>query len=83
VTDLREALNRIVHATEFEVGFEQLPDAASKISGGAIGVIYLRTKTDKREEALIDVFALASYFFHQLLPAVRPPSGTYHSEAVQ
>ena len=62
VTDLREALNRIVHATEFEVGFDQLPDAASEISGGAIGVIYLRTKTDKREEALIDVFALASSF---------------------
>lgn len=83
VTDLREALNRIVHATEFEVGFDQLPDAASEISGGAIGVIYLRTKTDKREEALIDVFALASCFFPQLLPAVRPPNGTYEPEAVQ
>jgi hypothetical protein len=83
VTDLREALNRIVHAAEFEVGFEQLPEAASKISGGAIGVIYLRTRTDKREDALIDVFALASCFFHQLLPAGRSPSGTCQSEAVQ
>jgi hypothetical protein len=27
VAFLREALNRIVHATEFEVGFEQLPAA--------------------------------------------------------
>jgi hypothetical protein len=29
VTDLREALNRIVHATEF-VGFEQLPDGTAR-----------------------------------------------------
>lgn len=70
---LRDALNRIVHATEFEVGFERLPENAAKIDGGAIGVIYLRTKTDQREEALIDVFALASCFFHQVLPALRPP----------
>ena len=74
VRDLRDALNRIVHATEFKVGFERLPDSAAKIDGGAIGVIYLRTKTDKREEALIDVFALASCFFHKVLPIVRPPS---------
>ncbi len=71
---LRDALNRIVHATEFEVGFERLPENAAKIEGGAIGVIYLRTKTDQREEALIDVFALASSFFHQVLPALRPPN---------
>jgi hypothetical protein len=74
VPDLRDALNRIVHATDFTVGFERLPDSASKIEGGAIGVIYLKTKTDKRDEALIDVFALASCFFHKVLPMVRPPS---------
>jgi hypothetical protein len=67
-------LNRIVHATEFEVGFERLPETAARIDGGAIGVIYLRTKTDQREEALIDVFALASCFFHQVLPVLRPPA---------
>lgn len=82
VADLRDALNRIVHATEFEVGFERLPDDAAKIAGGAIGVIYLRTRTDQREEALIDVFALASCFFHQVLPVVRPPGGSSTSEAV-
>lgn len=75
VAVLRDALNRIVHATEFQVGFERLPEHAAKIRGGAIGVIYLRTKTDQREEALIDVFALAACFFHQVLPALRPPSG--------
>jgi hypothetical protein len=50
VADLRDALNRIVHATEFEVGFERLPDKAANITGGAIGAIYLRTRTDQREE---------------------------------
>jgi len=82
VAVLRDALNRIVHATEFEVGFERLPDAAAKITGGAIGVIYLRTKTDQREEALIDVFALASCFFHQVRPALRPAGGSSEPEAL-
>jgi hypothetical protein len=78
VADLRDALNRIVHATAFIVGFERLPDSAAKIAGGSIGVIYLKTTTDKRGEALIDVFALAACFFHQLLPLLRtpqPPAG--------
>lgn len=78
---LRDALNHIVHATEFEVGFERLPDNAAKIEGGAIGVIYLRTRTDQREEALIDVFTLASCFFHRVLPFLRP-GGSSKSEAV-
>jgi hypothetical protein len=68
VNVLRDALNRIIHATEFKVGFERLPDDSSKIQGGAIGVIYLSTRTDQRDEALIDVFALASCFFHQVSP---------------
>lgn len=72
-SDLREALNRIVHATSFHVGFERLPNKASSIIGGAICVLYLRAKTDRREEALIDVFALASCFFYQVLPMLRTP----------
>ena len=80
VQDLRDALNRIVHAVEFTVGFERLPDNAAKITGGAIGVFYLRTRTDKREDALIDVFALASCFFHKVLPVVRPPNGAIEPE---
>lgn len=72
VTDFRDALNRIVHATEFQVGFEPL--RKTQIEGGAIGVIYLKTKTDKRDEALIDLFALASCFFHRILPELQPPA---------
>lgn len=79
---LRDALNCLIHATEFQVGFERLPDDASRISGGAIGVIYLRTRTDQRDEALIDVFALASCFFYQVLPALRPPSRSGEPEVV-
>ncbi|MBY0507127.1 MAG: hypothetical protein K2X03_24650 [Bryobacteraceae bacterium] len=70
---LRDALNYIVHATHFTVGFERLPAGAANITGGAISVIYLKTKTDQREVALIDVFALASCLFHQVLPVLRPP----------
>jgi hypothetical protein len=79
-TNFRDALNRIVHATEFEVGFESLPE--TMIEGGAIGVIYLKTETERRNKALIDVFALASCFFYRILPELRPPGttmpGTYH-----
>ena len=81
--DLREALNRIVHATEFEVGFLPLPENAAKIRGGAIGVVYLRTRTDQREEADIDVFSLASCFFHQVLPELHLPDTHPTPEAVQ
>jgi hypothetical protein len=68
VNVLREALNRIIHATEFKVGFESLPDDSSKIHGGAIGVIYLSTRTEQRDEALVDIFAPASCFLHKVLP---------------
>ncbi len=39
VAVLRDALNRIVHAIDFEVGFERLPDDQHKIKGGAITVL--------------------------------------------
>lgn len=76
VERLRDALNRIIHATDFEVGFERLPNGAAKIEGGAVCVLYLKAKTDQREDALIDVFALASCFFHRVLPTIRPESAT-------
>jgi hypothetical protein len=80
---LRDALNRIIHATQFSVGFEKLPGDASRIEGGAIGVIYLSTRTDQRDEALVDVFALASCFFHQVLPELNAPGRPSTPEAVQ
>lgn len=82
VADLRDALNYIVHSTQFEVGFERLPDNAANIVGGAIGVIYLRARTDQRKEALIDVFALASCFFGRVLPAMQQSSDPSNWERV-
>jgi hypothetical protein len=75
VAVLRDALNRIVHATKFTVGFERLPDHAHKIAGGAICVLYLKTETDRREESLIDVFSLAACFYHRVLPVLLPAGG--------
>ena len=75
VKKLRDAVNRIIHATYFEVGFERVPDAETKIVGGAVEVIYLRTRTDRRKEALIGVFELAACFFYHVLPALQPTSG--------
>jgi len=74
VAILHDALNRIVHATSFTVGFERLPDHSHRIAGGAIGVLYLKTETDQREQALIDVFSLAASFYHRVLPVLRPTS---------
>jgi hypothetical protein len=82
VSALRDALDRIIHAAEFKVGFERLPDDASRIHGGAIGVIYLSTRTEQRDEALIDVFALASCFFHQVLSELHVLEGASAPEAV-
>jgi hypothetical protein len=70
VQDLRFALNRIVHAVDFQVGFELLPSKGSKGGGDTIGVIYLKTRTDEQEAALIDIFAMASCFFFDVLPAL-------------
>jgi hypothetical protein len=83
VADLRDALNRIVHATEFEVGFVRLPDNAYNFEGGNFGVTYLRTRTDQREDALIDVFALAWCLFHQVLPELHVLGRPSTPEAVQ
>lgn len=49
VQDLRDALNRIVHAVEFTVGFERLPDSAAKIDGGpSASYIFERGRTSEK-----------------------------------
>jgi hypothetical protein len=83
VADLRDALNRIVHATEFEVGFVRLADNPHNFEGGNFGVTYLRTRTDQRQDALIDVFALAWCFFHQILPELHALGRRSAPEPVQ
>ena len=64
------ALNRIIHSRKMKVGFEKLPAEVSIISGGAYVVPYIQAKTDQRELAFIDTFALSHCFLHEVLPVL-------------
>jgi hypothetical protein len=70
VSELWDALNRIIHAKKLLVGFEPLPDNISCIDGGAVVVPYLQAETDRRELAFIDPFALAHAYLYQVYPLV-------------
>lgn len=70
VSDLWDALNRIIHARILYVGFERLPDKISVIDGGAIIVPYIRAETDRKDLAFIDPFALSHAFLYSALPAL-------------
>jgi hypothetical protein len=71
VSNFQDALNHIIHAHTLEVGVERLPRETSVIDGGAVVIPYVLAKTDKREKAYIDPFALAHAFFYQVLPRVQ------------
>jgi hypothetical protein len=68
VSDLWEALSRIIHAKKLEVGFEQLPSNVSAIDGGAVVVPYIRAATDRKTLSFIDPFALAHAFLYGAYP---------------
>jgi len=68
VHDLRDALNRIIHAQQLDVGFEELPQKNSVIDEGALVVPYVRAATDRKELAFIDPFALSHAFLYSVLP---------------
>ena len=68
VSDLRDALNRIIHAQKLEIGFEQLPPKVSVIDGGALVVPYIRAATDRKKLAFIDPFALSHAFLYGAYP---------------
>ena len=68
VSDLWDALNRIIHARKLEVGFELLPKEMSSVSGGAVVVPYVRARTDRKSLAFIDPFALAHAFLYEAFP---------------
>ncbi len=59
VHDLRDALNRIIHADQLQVGFERLPPELSVIDGGSVVVPYLKARTDRHSSSFIDPFAMA------------------------
>lgn len=66
--DLRDSLNRVIHARKLEVGWEELPSDASAIAAGAIVVPYIQAETDRRALAFIDPFAQAHAFLYHALP---------------
>jgi hypothetical protein len=68
VDNFREACNRIVHAQEFQVGFEDLPDCEGFIKNGSQVIPYIRAETDYKELAFIDPFALSYSFLYEVLP---------------
>src|SRR5271157_892840 len=68
VSDLWDALNRIIHAQKLQVGFEKLPKEMEVIVGGACVVPYIQAETDRRKLAFIDRFALAHAFLYDVFP---------------
>lgn len=68
VQDLRDALNRIIHAQQLQVGFEQLPAQVAVIDGGALVVPYVKAATDRKKLAFIDPFALSHAFLYGAFP---------------
>jgi hypothetical protein len=68
VSELWDALNRIIHAKKLLVGFESLPDNISVIDGGAVVIPYIQAETDRRELAFIDPFALAHAYLYEVYP---------------
>lgn len=71
VSDLWDALNRVIHARRLEVGFEQLPENMSVVSGGAVVVPYVRARTDRKTLAFIDLFALSHAFLYGAFPTLK------------
>jgi len=68
VSELWDALNRIIHAKRLLVGFESLPDDISIIDSGAVVIPYIQAETDRRELAFIDFFALAHAYLYEVYP---------------
>jgi hypothetical protein len=73
VSELWDALNRIIHAKRLVVGFESLPDNISVIDGGAVVILYIQAETDRRELAFIDPFALAHAYLYEVYSLMFKP----------
>ena len=72
VQDLWDALNRIIHARQLYVGWEQLPKECSAVAGGAVVAPYIRAETDRKALAFIDPFAMSHCFLYEVLPILAP-----------
>ena len=74
VNDLRDALNRIVHAQQLEVCFVAAPANISVMSGGAVVIPFLQARTDRKSLACIDPFAVSHAFLYEVLPVLSASS---------
>lgn len=68
VGDLKDALNRIIHARKMEVGFENVPSNESLVDSGAICVPYVRAETDRFPNAFIDLFSISYAYLFEVAP---------------
>ena len=73
VSELWDALNRIIHSKKLPVSFESLPDNISVIDGSAVVIPYIQAETDRRELAFIDPFGLAHAYLYEVYPLVGKP----------
>ncbi len=72
VGELREALNRIIHAQQLEVGFENSSAKASWMGGEGVVITYVLARTDRKELSYLDLFAMAHAWLFQVLVAIHP-----------
>ena len=70
--DLKDALNRIIHAQVLKVGFETLPENVTVIDGDAVVIPYEMVETDHKKLSFVDPFSIAHAFLYG--PAATQPS---------
>jgi hypothetical protein len=75
VSELKQALDRVLHARSLNVALVRLPLDQSVISGGAVVIPFLEIGTDWRTPALVDLFAMAHSFLYDVAPLARATSG--------
>jgi hypothetical protein len=82
LTDFRQACNRIIHARQLFVGFEDLRDSDAFIKDGTVIVPYVRAATDRFDLVFIDPFAMAYSFLYEVLPVLLELKTTVEKEGV-
>lgn len=75
VGELKQALDRVLHARALTVALVRLPPSVGVISGGAVVVPFLEIGTDRRAPALVDLFAMAHAFLYEVAPMTSEISG--------
>lgn len=69
VQNLRNALDRVIHAKKLIICFDSVPAELSVMDGGTVAITAVRIETDRREMAYVDPFSMAFAFIYEALPA--------------